>query len=83
MILVVYGNNTCHQVASTRRILGALKVSYQYVDINDSEEGKKIVSHINNGNLSVPLIQFPSGDVLVEPTPTALTRKLRDEHLIR
>ena len=37
---------------------------------------REVVQKLNKGNMSVPTIVFPDGDVLTEPSTTVLMAKL-------
>ena len=52
--------------------------AYVYVNIWRDDEGRAAVRAINNGNESVPTLQFPDGSTLTEPDARALYRKLAD-----
>jgi hypothetical protein len=45
-------------------------------DIDEDDEGGRIVMSINHGNRSVPTIVFPDGSTLVEPSDSELKSKL-------
>lgn len=57
--------------------MGAMKVSYHEININEDEEAVETVMRLNNGHRSVPTIVFPDGSVLTEPTTPALAQKLQ------
>lgn len=74
--IIVYGHPFCGDVRPVQEILRAAGAPFRYVNIHKSEEGMKVVSKINKGNLSVPTLVFPDKTVLVEPTRSTLLAKL-------
>jgi mycoredoxin len=71
-----FSTRWCPDCFRAKRILDQRKVAYKYIDINTDADGCAQVEKINKGNRSVPTIVFPDGDVLVEPSNTALKKKL-------
>lgn len=74
--IILYGHPFCGDVRPVQDILRAAGAPFRYVNIHKSEEGMKIVSRINKGNLSVPTLVFPDKTTLTEPTRPALLAKL-------
>lgn len=72
----VYGTRWCGDTRHTRSLLDSYDVDYEFIDIDESDEGERIVKEINHGNRSVPTIIFEDGSVLVEPSEELLERKL-------
>ena len=56
--------------------LGEQRVAYQWVDIDEDEEGRRRVQEVNNGRQIIPTIVFQDGSILVEPTNAELAAKL-------
>jgi mycoredoxin len=74
--IIVYGTKYCPDCYRARKILDGRAIPYTYVDINRNPEARAYVEQVNNGNRSVPTICFPDGEVLVEPSNSALNAKL-------
>ena len=74
--IIVYGTKWCPDCHRARRILGGRDIPYKYIDINRDVQACAFVEQVNNGNRSVPTIQFPDGEILVEPSNRALNAKL-------
>ena len=51
-------------------------VDFEEIDIESDEDARELVQKLNKGNMTVPTIVFPDGDVLTEPSTTALMTKL-------
>jgi mycoredoxin len=74
--VIVYGRPTCPSIPLVRDTLEQAEVDYEYVDITSDFEAKEWVKKINGGYESVPTLVFPDGDMLTEPSPAELQRKL-------
>ena len=74
--IIMYGTPWCGDTIRAKRILEQNNIQYEWININDNEEGRKFVEKTNNGMRSVPTIIFPDGSILVEPSNQALLEKL-------
>jgi mycoredoxin len=74
--IIVYGTKWCPDCHRSKKVLRERDIPFEYVDINRDTEACAFVEQVNNGNRSVPTILFPDGDVLVEPSNSALSAKL-------
>ena len=74
--IIVYGTRWCPDCHRARRILDGRDIPYTYIDINRDKQACAYVEQVNHGNCSVPTIQFPDGEILVEPSNSALNAKL-------
>lgn len=75
--IVMYTTNWCPDCWRAKQVMGAMKVAYQEVNINEDEAAVETVIRLNNGNRSVPTLVFPDGSILTEPTTAALAQKLQ------
>ena len=75
--IVMYTTNWCPDCWRAKQVMGAMKVAYHEVNINEDEEAVETVIRLNNGNRSVPTLVFPDGSILTEPTTAALAQKLQ------
>lgn len=75
--IVMYGTPWCGDCRRARRIFDEQGVAYDYIDIEQNEDGRSIVEQLNRGYQSVPTIIFPDGSVLTEPSSSVLLSKLR------
>jgi len=80
--VTMYTTRWCGDCRSARRVLAEHGIAYTEINIDHDAEGREIVKRINRGNRSVPTIVFPSGAVLVEPSPPELEARLREEGLL-
>ena len=74
--IIVYGTKWCPDCHRARKVFRAQDIPFEYIDINRDSEARAYVEKVNNGNRSVPTILFPDGDILVEPSNSALNVKL-------
>ena len=74
--ITVYGAPWCPDCKRSKQFLGELRVPYNWVDIDQDEEGRIYVQQANNGRQIIPTIRFEDGSILVEPTNAELAAKL-------
>jgi len=58
--ITVYGTDWCGDTVATRRHLDSAGVEYNYVNIDEDEEGEKKVIELNKGKRRVPLVEIAS-----------------------
>lgn len=75
--IMMYTTNWCPDCWRAKQVMGAMKVPYQEININEDEDAVETVIRLNNGNRSVPTIVFPDGSILTEPSTAALAQKLQ------
>ena len=76
MPLTVYGAMWCGDTRMARRILDDRAFPYEWVDVDRNAEALAYVKEVSSGMSSIPVLAFEDGDVLVEPSESALTGKL-------
>ncbi len=72
----MYTTQWCPDCWRAKSVMQDQGVTFEEIDIEDDEDAQDLVQRLNNGNLSVPTILFPDGDVLTEPSTTTLMTKL-------
>ena len=77
-ILTVYSTDHCGDCVRSKRFLDEKGVKYTTINIEHNEDAAKLVMSLNNGYQSVPVITFPDGTHLTEPSNKALEAKLKD-----
>ena len=75
-VIIIYGTKWCPDCHRSKKVLRARDIPFEYIDINRCAESRAYVEKVNNGYRSVPTILFPDGDILVEPSNSALNAKL-------
>lgn len=73
----VYGTSWCQDCARAKQVLNKLKVSFEWVDIDQDKNSAAYVEKINQGFKSVPTIVFPDNSILVEPSNAELEKKIK------
>ena len=74
--LTVYGAPWCPDCKRSKKFLGEMRIPYNWVDIDQDEEGRNRVQELNDGKQIIPTIVFEDGSILVEPTNAELAAKL-------
>jgi mycoredoxin len=75
--IVLYGSHWCSDTFLSVRVLKRQGVPFQWIDIDEDQEGCEFVKSVNRGMKSVPTIVFPDGEILVEPSKAELQEKLK------
>ncbi len=78
--LTVYGAPWCPDCKRSKKFLGEMRIPYNWVDIDQDEEGRNRVQQLNDGKQIIPTIVFEDGSILVEPTNAELAAKLVVQH---
>jgi mycoredoxin len=79
----MYGTKWCPDCFRAKQVLNKHNIPFIWYDIEQDEKACEYVEKVNGGFKSVPTIVFPDGSVLVEPSNSALERKLEEFKKIR
>jgi thioredoxin reductase (NADPH) len=60
---------------SVKDFLARSQIPYQFLDIERDAEARAMVEHVNEATYGLPVVFFPEGSVLVEPSLTELAEK--------
>ena len=74
--ITIYGTVWCGDCMRSRRYLEKYNIEYDWIDIDQDQQGEIFVLKINHGMRSVPTILFPDGSILVEPSNEELKSRL-------
>lgn len=74
--IVLYGAEWCGDCRRSKKLLDELNVDYTYVDVEANPNEIETVKSYNDGAQSIPVIVFPDGSHLTEPSDPALRAKL-------
>jgi thioredoxin reductase (NADPH) len=74
--ITVYGAPWCPDCRQSKQFLGEQRVRFNWVDIDEDEEGRNRVQELNDGKQIIPTIIFEDGSILVEPSNAELAAKL-------
>ncbi len=75
--ITVYGAFWCPDCHRSKQFLGEHQIPYNWVDIEEDEEGERFVMETNKGKRSIPTIVFDDGSHLTNPSNADLAAKLR------
>ena len=78
----MYGAAWCGDCRRSKKFLDSNNVKYDYVDVEADKTASDKVIEINNGMRSIPVIMFPDGTHLTEPSDAALKEKLESLKLL-
>ena len=74
--LTMYSADWCGDCVRSKRLLDSLEVSYELIDVESVPGASEKVIEINGGKRSIPVILFPDGTHLTEPSDIDLKAKL-------
>jgi len=80
--ITMYGAEWCTDCRRSKKFLDSNNVKYNYIDVEADESASEKVISINGGMRSIPVIIFPDGTNLTEPSDMALKEKLETFKLI-
>jgi len=73
--IVMYGADWCSDCRRAKRVLDTEGADYEYVDTEAVEDAAARAKSIS-GRTNIPVILFPDGSHLVEPSDAELRQKL-------
>lgn len=80
--LTVYGADWCPDCRRSKRLLDRLAVPYSYVDVDADPEALAAMLALTSGRQSIPVVLFPDGHHLTEPSDPALRADLETAGLL-
>jgi len=78
----MYSADWCGDCVRSKRLLDSLEVSYELIDVESVPGASEKVIEINGGKRSIPVILFPDGTHLTEPSDIDLKAKLETLKII-
>ncbi len=72
----LYGTDWCSDCKRSKKFLGEQRIRYEYINIEENQEGQDFVRKLQNGGLTIPTIIFDDGSALIEPSNAELATKL-------
>lgn len=78
----MYSADWCGDCRRSKRLLDELQVDYTVIDVEADPSASDKVIEINGGVRSIPVIIFPDGTHLTEPSDNALKEKLEELKII-
>lgn len=80
--ILMYGSDWCGDCRRAKRVFERLEVPFDYVDPDVDPSAIQIIRDFNDGMQSIPVIIFPDGTHLTEPSDAELEDKLRSAGLV-
>ena len=74
--ITVYGAYWCPDCRRSKKFLGENFIPFNWVDIEEDQDGEAFVIAKNGGKRIIPTIVFEDGTFLLEPSNTELAKKL-------
>ncbi|MEY3166129.1 MAG: hypothetical protein RLZZ291_646 [Actinomycetota bacterium] len=74
--ITMYSADWCGDCRRSKRLMDSLDVEYTIIDVEADPSASDKVIEINGGQRSIPVIVFPDGTHLTEPSDKDLKAKL-------
>ena len=78
----MYGADWCPDCRRSKRLLERLDVPYVYADVDEDDAAMASMLQMNGGRQSIPVVTFPDGHFLVEPSDPQLRAELEAAGLL-
>ena len=76
-MITMYGTPTCGDCVRARQYFARNGIDYREIDVAENPDEMDTVRRYNDGRTNVPVVVFPDGSHLTEPTDADLDEKLR------
>jgi thioredoxin reductase (NADPH) len=73
--IIIYGAEWCSDCRRAKQFFGEYRIPFEWIDIVDNDEAVAKIEALNHGKRNIPVILFPDGDMLVEPSNAQLAKK--------
>jgi glutaredoxin-like protein len=80
--ITMYGADWCGDCRRSKRLLEELDVQITHIDVEEDLAAADKVIEINGGAKSIPVIVFPDGTHMTEPSDNDLKAKLQALNII-
>jgi len=80
--ITMYGAAWCGDCRRSKRLMDSLNVDYTIIDVEADPSASEKVIEINGGQRSIPVIVFPDGSHMTEPSDIDLKAKLESLKII-
>jgi len=77
--VVMYGTAWCGDCRRAKKVLEGRGVDYAWVDVEKAKGAREEMLRLSGGDRRVPVILFPDGSVLVEPSTPKLNARLDEQ----
>jgi thioredoxin reductase (NADPH) len=72
----VFGTQWCGDCKRAKQFFGEQRIHYRFIDVDLDADGLAYVEEVNEGKRIIPVVLFPDGSTLVEPSNADLAAKL-------
>lgn len=80
--ITMYSADWCGDCRRSKRLMDSLNVNYTIIDVEADPSASEKVIEINGGQRSIPVIVFPDGTHMTEPSDNDLKAKLESLKII-
>ncbi|TRZ86304.1 MAG: NrdH-redoxin [Streptomycetaceae bacterium] len=81
-MITMYSADWCGDCRRSKRLMDSLNVKYSIIDVDADEAAAAKVIEINGGMRSIPVIIFPDGTHMTEPSDIDLKANLEAPKII-
>lgn len=74
--ITMYGAEWCGDCRRSKRFLERHGITYEYLDTDRDPDARAVALEKNRGRMRIPVIVFPDGSFLTEPSDEELARKV-------
>jgi len=74
--ITVYGADWCGDCRRTKQYLVKNDIAYKWVDVESNPDEIETVMKYNGGRKSIPVVVFPDGTHMTEPSDADMDAKL-------
>jgi thioredoxin reductase (NADPH) len=74
--IIVYGTTWCPDCKQAKHFFAENRIEYDHIDIEQDAAAMAYVEQVNHGARTIPVIVFPDGSTLSEPSNAQLAEKL-------
>lgn len=74
--IIIFGADWCPDCRRSKRLLDRVAVPYEWRDTDEDEAALDQMMELNGGRQSIPVVLFPDGHILVEPSDPQLRADL-------
>ena len=74
--ITMYGTPTCKDCVIAKKVFDELGTEYEFRNMAEDQEATEKAIELNNGIRRIPVILFPHGSILVEPSFYELKTKM-------
>lgn len=72
----VFGANWCPDCKRTKQFLQDQRIPFRSINVEEDEDGRRRVEDASDGKLIIPLVVFPDGQELIEPSNAQIAQLL-------